>query len=167
MADRCSASITIGGTLPAEQLPAFFAAIAAEDLAIDYGEAAFTPTVMASGESLTLHAYEVAWGIFNILEPFCQTHKLPYTRRNDACIGAWGCTRSVYRGASKTSDGNVMTNEYDVSEDDHILIGEQLVRHLGSFEANLAHFAYANFSVPPLVIEGEPCSQRETSAHQA
>lgn len=87
MADRCSASITIGGTLDAKHLPAFFAAIAAEGLATDFDEAAFTPADLISGEPLTLCAHEVSWGSFNILEPFCHAHQLPYTRWNGACSG--------------------------------------------------------------------------------
>jgi hypothetical protein len=157
MADRCSASITIGGTLAEEHLAAFFAAIAAEDLAPDWDEAAFTPDDMVIGEQLTLCAHEVSWGSFNILEHFCRSHNLPYTRWNGVCDGVWGCTRSVYRGASEMGDDNDITKEYDVSEDDHILMGEQLTRHLGSFEAILDHFASANFTVPPLVIEAGLC----------
>jgi hypothetical protein len=167
MADRCSASITIGGTLAQEHLHAFFAAIAAEDLAIDYDEAAFTPEDLVSGEPLTLCANEVSWGTFNILEPFCHTHKLPYTRWNGACSGVWGCGRTIYRGNHDADKGLALTQEYDVSEDDHVLMGAGLARHLGSFEAILGHFAHADFTVPPLVIENVPCPQRATNALQA
>jgi hypothetical protein len=167
MADRCSASITIGGTLAEEHLAAFFAAIAAEDLAPEWDEAAFTPDDMVIGEPLTLCAHEVSWGSFNILEPFCHTRKLPYARWNGACSGVWGCGRSIYRGNHDADNGTALIQEYDVSEDDHILMGEQLTRHLGSFEAILNHFASANFTVPPLVIEAGLCRQRATTALQA
>jgi hypothetical protein len=167
MADRCSASITIGGTLGDEHLPAFYAAIANEDLAIDFDEAAFTPEDLISGEPLTLCAHEVSWGIFKVLEPFCQTHKLPYTRWNGACSGVWGCGRSVYRGDIDGTEGPSKIHEYDVSEDDQILMGAGLARHLGSFEAILAHFDEADFSVPPLVIVPEQSPQMATTAIQA
>lgn len=167
MADRCSASITIGGTLGAEHLPAFFAAIADEDLRVDFDEEAFTPEDLISGEPLTLCAHEVSWGTFNVLEPFCQTHKLPYKRWNGACGGVWGCGRSVYRGDNDATGGAAKTHEYDVSEDDQILLGAGLAHHLGSFEAILAHLGEADFSVPPLVIVPEQSPQMATTAIQA
>jgi hypothetical protein len=164
MADRCSASITIGGILAAVHLPALLAIIKQEDLSIDYDEALFDPTDLVSGEQLTLCAHEVSWGIFKELEPFCRAHKLAYSRWNGACAGVWGCGRSVYRGIAEPGEGGDAVDDYDVSDDDQILMGEQLARKLGTFEAVLAHFAAADFDVPPIVIEPDrtasssPCS---------
>ncbi len=152
MADRCSASIVIGGTLAAEHVPALLALIAEEGLATDYDYAAFDPDDLVSGEPLMLCAYEVSWGTFNALEPFCREHKLAYSRWNGACAGVWGCGRSVYRGTAERREGNLVVDEYDVSDDDQILIGEGLARKLGSFDAIINHFVHANFAVPPLVI---------------
>jgi hypothetical protein len=152
MADRCSASITIGGTLGAVHLPTLLTLIEREGLTIDYDDGTFDPGDLVSGEPLTLCAHEVSWGSFKELEPFCRAHQLAYSRWNGACAGVWGCGRSVYRGIAEPRDGGDAVDEYDVSEGD-ILIGEQLARKLGTFDAVLAHFAAADFQVPSLVIE--------------
>jgi hypothetical protein len=167
MADRCSASIVIGGTLPTEHLGEFIALIRDEGLAVDYDGPEFAPGDIVSGEPLMLCAHEVSWGTFNVLEPFCVTHNLAYSRWNGACSGVWGCGRSVYRGDAATREGKPMIDEYDVSEDDQILMGEQLARSLGSFEAILEHFAHADFTLPPLVVTPAACRQTETTARQA
>jgi hypothetical protein len=164
VADRCSASITIGGTLGAGHLPTLLTLIEREGLTTDYEDGTFDPDDLVSGEPLTLCGLEVSWGSFKELEPFCRAHKLAYSRWNGACAGVWGCGRSVYRGISEPREGGDAVDEYDVSEDDQILMGEQLARKLGTFEAVLAHFAAADFDVPPLVIEPDrtasssPCS---------
>jgi hypothetical protein len=165
MADRCSASIVIGGTLPAEHLDELIALIKDEGLATDYDGPEFAPGDIVSGEALMLCAHEVSWGTFNVLEPFCVTHNLAYSRWNGACSGVWGCGRSVYRGDAATPEAGPTIDEYDVSEDDQILMGEQLARSLGSFEAILDHFAHADFTVPPLVIAPTLCPQKATNAH--
>ncbi len=167
MADRCSASIVIGGTLAHELLPELFAAIAAEDLSIDYDGPNFTPETLVSGEPLMLCAYEVSWGTFSTLEPFCRTHGLAYSRWNGACSGVWGCGRTVYRGTTNTGEASPLTEDYDVCEDNQILMGVQLARHLGSYDAILGHFAHADFTVPPLIIAEPLLRQMEAIASQA
>lgn len=152
MADRCSASIVLGGTLAPEHVPALVQAVHDEGLATDYEAADFSLGDIVSGEPLFLCAHEVSWGTFNILEEFCRAHKLAYSRWFGACPGVWGCGRSVYRGEAEIREGSYALDEYDASEDDHILMGEQLARQLGSFEAILEHFAAAEFFVPPLTI---------------
>ena len=114
-----------------------------------------------------LCAHEVSWGTFNLLEPFCRTHNLAYSRWNGACSGVWGPGRSVYRGDVANREGNPTVDEYDVSEDDQILMGEQLARSLGSFAAILEHFAHADFAVPPLLVTSAVCRQTATTARQA
>lgn len=171
MADRCSASIVIGGSLPAEHLDELIALIKDEGLSVDYDGPEIEPGDIVSGEALMLCAHEVSWGTFNILEPFCRAHSLVYSRWNGACSGVWGCGRSVYRGDAATPEAGPTIDEYDVSEDDQILMGEQLARSLGSFEAILGHFAHADFNVPPLVIaptyviaKGDHCAPSVKSA---
>lgn len=78
----------------------------------------------------------------------------------------WGCGRSIYRGI-QTDEGQDVIDDYDVSEDDQTFIGEQLVRHLGSFEAILDHFANASFTVPPLTIITADCQQSSPTARPA
>ena len=163
MADRASASIIIGGHLAAEHAAAFVAAIQAEDLSLDYDGTGFEANELISGEPLMLYAHEVAWGTFNILEAFCREHRLAFCRWYGACLGAWGSGRAIYRGSEETREGEEGVDEYDASDDDQILIGEQLARHLGSYPAIIDHFDRANFRVPPLVIVATT-SPRQTDA---
>ena len=152
MADRVSAQITFGGSLPASALPELIAAIQDEGLSTEYDGEPFEPSELFSGEALTLCAHEVAWGTFRILEAFCRTHRLAYSRWFGTCSGAWGSGRSIYRGADETRDGEEGVDDYDASDDDQTLMGEQLARHLGSYEAIITHFERASFAVPPLEI---------------
>jgi len=151
MADRCAASITIGGKIAIEIIPGLLSAISDEGLSTEFDGPKFHPDELISGESLSLHAYEVSWGAFNILEKFCRTHSIPFSRWTGTCAGAWGCTRTVYRG--NAHEENNLLDEYDVSDDDSILLGQQLAEHLGSYKAIIDHLNRAEFKVPPLVIE--------------
>ena len=165
MADRVSAQITIGGSLAASALPALIAAIQGEGLSAEYDGEPFEPGELVSGEPLTLCSNEVAWGTFNVLEAFCRTHRLAYSRWFGACSGAWGAGRSIYRGADETREGEEGVDEYDASDDDQTLMGEQLARHLGSYEAIIAHFERASFAVPPLEITGATdCARTDATA---
>ena len=154
MADRVSAQITIGGIIAASALPGLIAAIHDEGLSTEYDGEPFEPGELVSGYPLTLCAHEVAWGTFRILEAFCRTHRLAYSRWFGACSGAWGSGRSIYRGAQELREGEEGVDDYDASDDDQTLMGEQLARHLGSYEAIVAHFERASFAVPPLEITG-------------
>ena len=167
MADRCSASITIGGKLAAADLPRLLTAISDEGLSTEFDGPKFELKELVSGEPLLLCAHEVSWGTFTELEAFCRTHKLAYTRWTGMCAGVWGCFRTVYRGAAETREGEDAVDEYDVSEDDQILIGEQLAHRLGSFRAIADHFVRAAFAVPPLVIVASGPEQREPIAPRA
>lgn len=165
MADRVSAQITIGGIIAASALPALITAIQDEGLSTEYDGEPFEPGELVSGYALTLCAHEVAWGTFNVLEAFCRTHRLAYSRWFGACSGAWGSGRSIYRGAGETREGEEGVDDYDASDDDQTLMGEQLARHLGSFEAIVAHFERASFAVPPLEITGATdCARTDATA---
>ena len=165
MADRVSAQITIGGSLPASAVPSLIAAIQDEGLSTEYDGESFEPSKLVGGCPLTLCAHEVAWGTFNILEALCRTHRLAYSRWHGACSGAWGSGRSIYRGVHETREGEEGVDDYDASDDDQTLMGEQLARHLGSYEAIIAHFERASFAVPPLKITGATdCARTDATA---
>lgn len=166
MAERCSASIVIGGTLAARHVPDLLAVIADEDARPEFDGAAFTSAELVSGQTLILCAHEVAWGTFRLLEAFCQEHGLAYSRWSDACIGAWGAERSVYRG-QRTVDGRHSIDGYDVSADNQILITETTARALGSYAEILKYFTTANFAVPPLIFSPEVSAQSPSTAIQA
>ena len=165
MADRVSAQITIGGSLAASACAGLIAAIQDEGLSTEYDGEPFEPSELVSGYPLTLCGHEVAWGTFNALEAFCRTHRLAYSRWFGACSGAWGSGRSIYRGAQELREGEEGVDDYDASDDDQTLIGEQLARHLGSYQAIIAHFERASFAVPPLEITGATdCARTDATA---
>lgn len=143
MADRVSASITIGGTLPRSLLPELAALVEAEGLSTEWDGEPFTLAMLREDVALELMAYEVAWGRFEALESWCLKHGLPFARWPGACAGQWGAERAVFTGT-----GEVQC--YAADEDDYLLIGRCTVERLGSYEAILAHFAAGDFAVPPL-----------------
>lgn len=151
MADRVSASITIGGKIRAELVEALVDAINEEGLSFEYDGGPITADEIAFGEPLELFATQVAWGAFDTLEDFCRAHDLPYSRWYEACAGAWGSGRSIYRGDANTSTC-LLVDEYDASEHGHILIDAATARTLGSYEAIIAYFATADFAVPSIEI---------------
>ncbi|MGV7120433.1 hypothetical protein [Sphingopyxis sp. 550A] len=145
MADRVSASITIGGNLPAILLPGLLAAIEREGLSTDWDGEPFAADQLPHAEPLVLMAHEVAWGCFTELEAFCTKHGLRFARWSGAYAGQWSAERTVFTG-----DGEPQS--YAADEDDYILIGRCTVERLGSMAAIRAHFDAADFTVPPLVI---------------
>ena len=168
MADRVTAQISIGGTLPASAIPGLIEAIQAEGFSTEYDGPPFEPDELVDGEALTLCAHEVAWGVFRDLELFCRTHRLAYSRWFGACSGAWGAGRSIYRGVEETREGEEGVDDYDASDDDQTLLGEQLARHLGSYEAIVAHFERANFTVPPFeIVDATSCARTDAIAAPA
>ncbi|QGP79404.1 hypothetical protein [Sphingobium sp. CAP-1] len=145
MADRVSASITIGGTLPSVLLPEFIALIENEGLSTEWDGDVFTGSELPENAALDLMAHEVAWGRFEQLEAFCMTNALPFSRWSGAYPGQWGAERLVFTGS-----GDPVS--YAADEDDYILIGRCTAERLGSFAAIVAHFDAADCVVPPLVI---------------
>ena len=147
MADRVSASIIIGGTLDAAEFEELADLIASEDLAIEWDGEPFEPHHHVPGEPLRLFAHEVAGGSFGDLESWCLSHGLPFVRWCGGYPGQWGPERVV-----ATGDGSAVS--YAVTEDDEVVISRSKVEMLGSFEAVIAHFDAAEFTVPPLVVGG-------------
>jgi len=145
MADRVSASIAIGGTLPATLLPAFLAVVADEGLSTEWDGEPFAADQLPENAPLMLMAHEVAWGRFERLEAFCVANGLPFARWSGAYVGEWGAERTVFTGSGEPQS-------YAADEDDYILIGRCTVERLGSIEAIIAHFDAADFVIPPFVV---------------
>lgn len=145
MADRVSASITIGGALPSALLPDFIALIEQQRLSTEWDGEAFTASDLTGNAALELMAHEVAWGRFEALEAFCVTNALPFSRWSGAYSGQWGAERVVFTGSGEVQS-------YAADEDDYILIGRCTAERLGSFAAIIARFDDADFAVPALVI---------------
>jgi len=143
MADRVSASIIIGGTVPQSLLPDLAALVEAEGLSNEWDGEPFTLAMFREGAPLELMAHEVAWGRFERLESWCVEHGLPFARWSGGYSGQWGAERAVFTGAGEVQS-------YAADEDDYLLVGRCTVERLGSYAAILALFAAGDFAVPPL-----------------
>ena len=146
--DRASASIMIGGHLDCEQYSALALLIAAEWLSLDWEGTPFEPDDRTPGTPLQLFAHEASGGCFEELESWCVETGLPFTRFSEGCPGVWGPVRVVYQGAGALS-------EYPCSDDDETYIARHTVEALGSLAAVTAYFDAADFTVPPLHVEGD------------
>lgn len=149
MADRVSISFKLGGTLSPEAWLELAAIIAGESLSIEWDGPAFEPSHRAVGAPLELFANEVAWGKVEPLESFCQDHGLSYRFWAGGFFAEWSAERIVFRGEG-TPDSFI------VDESDRVLIDRHEIVRRGSVEDILVYFDEAEFTVPPLVVEGDP-----------
>lgn len=147
MADRVSATITIGGNVPADLLLDLAAIINGEGLSTDWDGEDFTVSQLVPGRAITLMAHEVSWGRFEDLEAFCVVEHLPFVRWSGAYAGQWGPERVVFTGSGEPAS-------FVADEEDRILIDRATVDRLVTIDAVLAYFAAADFAVPPLHVEG-------------
>jgi hypothetical protein len=148
MADRVSASITLGGTISPAQLSELAALIADEGLSIEWDGEPFEPNQFTPGEPLMLYAHEVPWGRFERLETWCVEHRVPFARWAGGYPGEWTAERVVFSGSGEP-------RSYTADEDDRIYVDRSTVEQLGSVAAILAYFDAADAAVPPLVGAGE------------
>ena len=149
MADRVSASITLGGTIAPSAYAELADVIAAENLSTEWDGDPFTPDQRTEGETLRLVAHEVAWGRFEELEAWCVEHRVPFARWSGAYGGQWGAERVVFTGVGEPYS-------YAADEDDRVVIHRDTAERLGSIDAIRSHFDAADFEVPPLIVGGEP-----------
>ena len=143
MADRVSATITLGGDIPIDQLPDLAAIINGEGLSMDWDGEDFTLSQLVPDRSLRLMAHEVSWGRFEELEAFCLFEHLPFVRWSGAYPGQWGAERVVFTGSGEPIS-------FASDEEDRILIDRETIDRLGTMEAIRGHFAAADFVVPAL-----------------
>lgn len=148
MADRASASITIGGGIAREQFETLTRLIGDEDLRIEWDGDPFAPDMLEAGEPLSLCAHEVSWGNFNALEQYCYDQRIPYHRWSGACPGSFGAERIVF-------DGKHGPFNYDADEDDRIVLTAETIAQLGSMRAIRAYLKPTTRGVPALVIAGQ------------
>jgi hypothetical protein len=145
MADRVSASITIGGVLDVAAYHELAIVIAEEGLSTEWDSATFAPDHRTEDEPLRLYAHEVPWGRFERLELYCANAGLPFARWSGGYGGEWGAERVVFTGSGESAS-------YAATEDDEVMMGRQTANALGSCAAIIAHFDAADFVVPPLVV---------------
>lgn len=145
MADRVSASITIGGKVSAAQFAELKNMIEAHDLRSEWDGDAFSPDHIVKDEPLALYAHETPWGMFDNLEQYCCDHEIAYIRWSGGCTGSFGPERIVY-------DGITGPLNYDVDEDNCVVIHEHTIEQLGSMAAIRAYLKAAEITLPPLVL---------------
>ena len=145
MADRVSASITIGGKVTADQFAELTSMIVAHGLSNEWDGADFSAEQVIAGEPLALFANETPWGMFDDLEQYCCDHHIPYIRWSGGCAGSFGPERIVYDGKSGPLN-------YDVDEDDHVVLHAHTIEQLGSMRAFRHYLKAAVIMLPPLVV---------------
>lgn len=99
MADRVSATITIGGTMSAMTFAMLSRVIVDEDLSTDWEGTRFTGTHVPQGEPLHLFATEVASGRFEELENHCVRTGIPFRHWSGSCSGSFGPERALFTGS--------------------------------------------------------------------
>lgn len=145
MADRVSASIVLGGMIDNASFAKLAKLIAQEGLSIELDGEPFQPDNITPDRPLSLYAHEVAGGRFEALEAWCVDITLPFACWSGAYAGQWSAERVVFTGAGEPA-------LFAADEDDHVLIGRDMVDRLGSMGAIRAHFDAADFVVPPLIV---------------
>lgn len=149
MADRASASIIIGGRLPAARLPELVAVIEADGGFAGWDEHPIDAAACRGGEALEICGYDLPGGVFDDIETFAQAQGLAYVRTSGSCPGAFGPERVVF-------DGSTPPRHYELNEDEAVVIDRRQLRALGRIDAAEAWFASAEFAPPPLLIIGVP-----------
>jgi len=144
---RVSASITLGGVLNASTYRALCDVIEKEGLSLEWDGERFEAHHRRDGEPLRLHAHDVSWGRFDMLEPLCAAWGLPFVRWSGSHPGQFGAERVVFTGTG-------MPRTFSADDDDVVVIVRETVETLASMAAVLAYFDAADFTVPPLVVEG-------------
>lgn len=141
MADRVSASITLGGVLSAADYATLAEIIASERLSIEWDGPPFEPSHRAVNSPLRLYAHDVAWGRFEALEDWCIEKRLAFARWSGGYAGQWGPERTVFTG-----DG--APTSYAADEEDYVVMRKDMARSLRSIEAILAYFDAADAEIP-------------------
>lgn len=155
MADRVSVTIRIGGGLTRALFADLEAAITSDDAAIDWEGTPFSIEDLPIDAPLALMASEVAWGRFDEIDEFCRHNGLMFVRWAGGCSGSFAPERVVFDGESECT--------FAVTDDDEVVISHDDVRRLGTIEAIEAHFANADFALPPLILVDQTSS--EESGH--
>ena len=113
MADRASASITIGGPISRSCIPGLIAAIEMDGGRADWEGEPVDEVSIRDGETLEAFACELCGGIFQEVESFCEEHALPFVRSSASCAGAFGPERVIFTGEKPTT-------QFDLTEHDEV-----------------------------------------------
>lgn len=119
--------------------------IANYGLSTEWDGPAFEETEIPLDGPLRLMAHEVAWGRFDDLECFCQTHGLPYVRTCDGFNGSWSAQKAIFDGTSNP-------RSYLVSQEGDILLPRSIFATFGSLAEIAAYYDEDAVTIPPLSI---------------
>lgn len=160
MADRASASITIGGAIKQSCISALIAAVDLDGGRADWEGEVPDETSVRQGDRLEAYACELPGGIFQETESFCEEHGLPFVRVSGSCAGAFGPERVVFTGTGPSV-------QYDLTECGEVALTRCGMRALTSIKAAEAWFASAEFTPPPLTIvaDGQLCPVGAEARH--
>jgi len=145
MADRASASIMIGGTIRRSHIPGLIEAIASDGGRADWEGEPLDSSSLHEDSALEAFAYELPGGTFESTEEFCEEHGIAYVRNSGSCGGVFGPERVIFTGAGAAV-------QFDMTENDEIVLARSMIRELGTMEAVEAWFAQAEFVPPPFAI---------------
>lgn len=159
MADRASASMIIGGAIPEALIPELLKAIEINDGRSDWGGEPVTRADIEDGATLTVHADDLAGGIFDTLEALCETHGIAFVRDSASCGGAFGPERVIFTGAGSS-------RAYDMTECGDVALTHTAFRTMVSLDEISAWFAAAIFSPPPIrILTDSANAARPESGH--
>ena len=129
MSERMSAWIQIGDKLPRSRAEQLCAAISADRVSLDWGDATFEPKApeellaARKDERLWLCDNEAAWGEFPDLEQTCRELGLAYTRCSDGA-SVYDAERVDWRPGMESPLSRICSNESGTK----ILIAKEPVR---------------------------------------
>ncbi|CCA93975.1 hypothetical protein [Novosphingobium sp. PP1Y] len=147
MADRTSASILIGGVIPHSCISGLFDALDGDGGRADWEGEPLDPTSLRPGETLAAFAYAQPGGMFEWTEQFCEDHGIAFVRNSGSCIGVFGPERVVFTGTGTPA-------QFDMTENEEIVLARSMIGALGTMEAIEAWFDNAAFQPPPITIVG-------------
>ncbi|GGN59094.1 hypothetical protein GCM10011349_39270 [Novosphingobium indicum] len=147
MADRASASILIGGVIPHSCIPGLFEAIDRDGGRADWEGETLDPASLRPGETLAAFAYAQPGGMFEWTEQFCEGHGIAFVRNSGSCSGVFGPEREVFTGTGTPA-------QFDMTENEEIVLARSMIRALGTLEAIEVWFESAEFRPPPITIAG-------------
>ncbi|WP_067736898.1 hypothetical protein [Novosphingobium naphthalenivorans] len=145
MADRASASIRIGGVIPQLCISGLFEAIDRDGGRADWEGEPLDPTSLRSGETLAVFGYAQPGGMFEWTEQFCEDNGIAFVRNSGSCSGVFGPERVVFSGTGTPA-------QFDMTENEEIVLARCMIRALGSMEAIETWFESAEFQPPPITF---------------
>lgn len=145
MADRASASIIIGGSVPRSFLPRLIRAIEEDHGLTGWDGEPVDDRSIVAGQLLEAYAFELPGGIFESVECLCEANNIPFVRSSGSFVGVFGQERVVF-------DGLHPARHYELNESEEIVLTRRDLIKLGSLEFAEAWFAAADYTPAPIEI---------------